>query len=103
MSEVGCIHTSQGLEIDYVGVIIGPDFVVRNGQVVTDPSERAKGDKSVFGWKKAARADAVATAIQTDLIIKNTYRTLITRGQKGCYVHFTDPETREYFKNRLVR
>ncbi|MBL4675022.1 MAG: DUF2075 domain-containing protein [Mucilaginibacter sp.] len=36
VSEVGCIHTSQGLEVDYVGVIIGPDFVIRNEEVITD-------------------------------------------------------------------
>jgi hypothetical protein len=38
----------------------------------------------------------------TDLIIKNTYRTLMTRGMKGCYIYSTDPETVEYFKNRLI-
>ena len=31
-------------------------------------------------------------------IIKNTYRTLMTRGMKGCYIYCTDPETRDYFK-----
>ena len=55
----------------------------------------------MFGWKKRAKQDAAATAVQTDRIIKNTYRTLMTRGQKGCYVYFTDDETREYFKGRL--
>jgi hypothetical protein len=102
VEQVGCIHTCQGLEIDYVGVIVGPDLVVRDGIVITDPSKRAKGDKSVSGWKKRAKQDAVATAVQTDRIIKNTYRTLMTRGQKGCYVYFTDPETRDYFRSRLT-
>jgi len=36
------------------------------------------------------------------LIIKNTYRTLFTRGMKGCYVYFTDKETEEYFRGRLI-
>lgn len=36
-----------------------------------------------------------------DLIIKNTYRTLMTRGMKGCYVYCTDAETREYFRRVL--
>jgi hypothetical protein len=31
-------------------------------------------------------------------VIKNTYRTLITGGQKGCFIYCTDQETREYFK-----
>lgn len=36
-----------------------------------------------------------------DEIIKNTYRTLMTRGMKGCYVYATDPGLREYLKDRL--
>jgi DUF2075 family protein len=98
VSEVGCIHTCQGLEVDYIGVIIGPDLVVRKGKVITDVSKRASTDKSVFGWKKQMKEDPVLTAARLDAIIKNTYRTLMTRGQKGCYIYCTDPETQEYFK-----
>jgi DUF2075 family protein len=36
-----------------------------------------------------------------DKIIKNTYRTLLTRGMKNCFVYIEDIETREYFKSRL--
>ena len=101
VSEVGCIHTSQGLEVDYIGVIVGPDLVVRNGKVITNPNERASSDKSVHGWKKAFKADPAATMERLDSIIKNTYRTLMTRGQKGCYVYFTDDETRQFFKSLI--
>ncbi|MFA1047228.1 DNA/RNA helicase domain-containing protein, partial [Pseudomonas ficuserectae] len=52
IEQVGCIHTCQGLEVDYIGVIIGPDLVVRNGRVVTSPHDRDKHDKSIRGWKK---------------------------------------------------
>ncbi|QXH91859.1 DUF2075 domain-containing protein [Pseudomonas shahriarae] len=38
---------------------------------------------------------------ETDLIIKNTYQTLITRGMKGCYLYCTDKETAQYFESRL--
>ena len=41
------------------------------------------------------------TEARLDAIIKNTYRTLMTRGQKGCYVYFTDLETREYFTQKI--
>jgi len=34
-------------------------------------------------------------------IIKNTYRTLLTRGQKGCFVYSVDPETNSYLKRRI--
>ena len=101
VSEVGCIHTCQGLELDYVGVIVGPDLVVRDGAVVTVPEARASSDKSIHGWKALAKKDPEATKARLDAIIKNTYRTLMTRGLKGCYVHFTDKETAEYFKARI--
>ena len=51
VSEVGCIHTCQGLELDYVGVIVGPDLIVRNGKIITQPKERASTDKSIHGWR----------------------------------------------------
>ncbi|MEO6513125.1 MAG: DUF2075 domain-containing protein [Candidatus Saccharimonadales bacterium] len=98
VSEVGCIHTSQGLELDYVGVIIGPDLVVRNGKVITDVTERASTDRSVAGWKKLMKEKPDEAELQFDTIIKNTYRTLMTRGQRGCYIYCTDAETAEYFR-----
>jgi len=101
VSEVGCIHTCQGLELDYVGVIVGPDLIVRDGEVVTSPAARASTDKSVHGWKALYKAHPEAASKRLDLLIKNTYRTLMTRGQKGCYVYFTDKETAEYFKTLL--
>lgn len=101
-TEVGCIHTSQGLEVDYIGVIIGPDLIVREGTVVTQPKERAGSDRSVHGWKARMKEDPVAAMAKLDAIIKNTYRTLMTRGQKGCYVYFVDEETRNFFDSRIV-
>ena len=98
INQIGCIHTCQGLEIDYVGVIIGPDLLIRDGKVVTDPSKRASSDKSVFGWKKLMKEEPSRAAAELDLIIKNTYRTLMTRGIKGCYIFSDDEETRDWFR-----
>ena len=100
--EVGCIHTCQGLELDYVGVIIGPDLVVRNGKVVTDGAKRSSGDSSIKGYKGLLKTDRTAAREKADLIIKNTYRTLMTRGTKGCYVYSTDPETNRYLQTQGV-
>lgn len=102
VTEVGCIHTCQGLEVDYVGVIIGPDLIVRDGRVITQPDQRASTDKSIHGWKKMIKENPEETKKLLDTIIKNTYRTLMTRGQKGCYVYFTDKETQDYFSNKLI-
>jgi hypothetical protein len=102
VEEVGCIHTSQGLEVDYVGVIVGPDFIVRGGEVVTVPERRARSDKSLSGYKTRLKAGDEDVIDEADKVIKNTYRTLMTRGMKGCYVYFTDRETAEFFKARLA-
>jgi len=101
VSEVGCIHTCQGLELDYVGVIIGPDLVFRDGELTTEPAARAKSDKSLAGYKKALGDDPVGATERADAIIRNTYRTLMSRGMKGCYVYFTDKATADYFKSQL--
>jgi uncharacterized protein len=100
--EIGCIHTCQGLELDYVGVIIGPDLVVRNGKVVTDGAKRSSGDSSMKGYKGLLKSDRSTAREKADLIIKNTYRTLMTRGTKGCYVYSTDPETNRYLQTQGV-
>jgi DUF2075 family protein len=101
IEQVGCIHTCQGLEVDYIGVIVGPDLVVRNGVVQTDALRRSRSDKSVRGirsWLKRDPAEAKAAAAT---IIQNTYRTLMTRGRRGCFVYCTDPETAEWFRSHI--
>ena len=99
VNEIGCIHTCQGLELDYVGVIIGPDLIIRDGEVITDPSKRAKTDASLKGYKKRLKENPEEAKSKADAIIKNTYRTLMTRGMKGCYIYCTDQETNNYFKS----
>ena len=101
VSEIGCIHTSQGLELDYVGVIVGPDLIVRNGRVICDASMRSKNDQSVRGYKKLLETKSEVGIAKLDAIIKNTYRTLMTRAQKGCYIYCTDNETSAWFKQAL--
>ncbi len=100
VNEIGCIHTCQGLEVDYIGVIMGNDLVIRNGAVVTNPSARAKTDKSLNGYRTLLKTHPETANRKAAQIIKNTYRTLMTRGMKGCYLYCTDDETREYFKQK---
>ncbi len=94
--EVGCIHTAQGLEFDYVGVLIGKDLTYdkSSGRIVTNKSAISTDDKS-SGIRGASEEDARR-------LILNTYKTLLTRGQKGCYVYCEDEALREYFKKMLA-
>ena len=103
IEQIGCIHTCQGLEFDYVGVIIGDDMRYENGRIVTDATKRAKTDSSLKGLKKLIAEDPDAAEEIADKIIKNTYRTLMTRGMKGCYVYCTDAPLAEYLKASLAR
>lgn len=100
---VGCIHTSQGLEVPYVGVIIGKDLYVRSGEVVTDLSGRAKTDQSVKGLKGMAKKEPRKAKEIAAQIIRNTYRVLMTRGLKGCFIYSPDEETREWFRSQICR
>lgn len=102
INEVGCIHTSQGLEFDYVGVIIGDDLRYADGHVITDFTKRAKTDQSLKGIKKLYKENPELAKKRADEIIRNTYRTLLTRGMKGCYVYCTDPGMKAYMGQRLL-
>lgn len=99
--EVGCVHSTQGLEMDYVGVIIGPDLIVRDGKVLVDPLKHPPEDRTLSGYRSEVKKNTEAAQEKARRIIKNTYRTLMSRGRRGCYVYCTDEETREYFKKHL--
>lgn len=103
VNEVGCIHTSQGLEFDYVGVIIGNDLRYQDGKVITDFTKRARTDQSLKGIKKMYKEDPIKAEQVADEIIKNTYRTLMTRGMKGCYIYCEDKALRDYLKERIQK
>ncbi len=90
IKQVGCIYTAQGFEFDYIGVIVGNDLkydkktdsLVTNIASTKDPM--LKRDPDGF-----------------DKYVRNIYRVLMSRGMKGCYVYFVDPDTANYFKSRL--
>jgi DUF2075 family protein len=101
VAQAGCIHTCQGLEFEFVGVIIGDDLIYRDGSVVTDYSKRAKTDQSLKGINKMKKDNPAKANQIADEIIRNTYRTLMTRGQKGCYVYCTDKQLENYIIERF--
>jgi DUF2075 family protein len=90
MNQVGCIYTAQGFEFDYVGVIVGTDLTFDPG------TAEWKGDPT-------ASADPVVRRSRADFLrnVKNTYRVLLSRGMKGCYVCFLDKATETFFRSRM--
>lgn len=98
VNEVWCIHTCQWLEVDYIWVIFWEDLIVRDGKVLVDPSKRAKTDASLKWYKKELKENEIETKKFIKSIIKNTYRTLMTRWMKWCYIYSVDKETNDYFK-----
>ena len=98
INEVGCIHNVQGLEFDYIGVILGPDLKYLNGKVITDYKMRANTEKSLYGLYVLMKKDKDYYEGIADTIIRNTYRVLLTRGIKGCYVYAVDPKLQDHLK-----
>jgi len=90
MGQVGCVYTAQGFEFDYVGVIFGPDL-------------RYDLDHNIWVGHKESSHDSVVKRSKDQFVdlVKNTYRVLLTRGMKGCYVHFMDKDTERFFRSRM--
>ncbi|MBK8953134.1 MAG: DUF2075 domain-containing protein [Chitinophagaceae bacterium] len=94
IDQVGCVHTSQGLEFDYTGIIVGKDlqFNSKTNKYFT-PWDEYKDFKGKQGLNQ--KPD------ELNKLVRNIYRILLTRGMKGCYVYFMDKETERYFRSRI--
>lgn len=94
INEVGCIHTVQGYDLNYVGVIVGPELGY------DEKSDRLTIRKEHYadanGWH------GVTDPKELESYIINIYKTLMTRGMRGCYVYFVDKETERFFKSRIA-
>lgn len=91
LDQIGCIYNAQGFEFDYVGVIFGPDM-------------RFDPDTGTWIGDKAASCDSFVKSRSKDQFlqyVRNAYRVLMTRGLKGCYVHFMDGATQSFFEERF--
>lgn len=90
LNQVGCVYTAQGFEFDYVGIIFGLDL-------------RYDWEKNGWVGDKMQSHDTVVKRSKDQFLdlVKNTYRVLLTRGIKGCYVYFMDEGTRKFFQSRL--
>lgn len=91
--EVGSIHTVQGYDLNFAGVIIGPDLRLdpATGRIVADrESYRDKKGKENTGSFAGGFSDE-----QLLTFIRNIYGVLLTRGIRGTYVYVCDPGLRE--------
>lgn len=91
--QIGCVHTCQGLEFDYAGVIIGNDLKIDiNNNLYCDYDEYKD---------KAGKKGLKNNPNKLNKLVKNIYKILLTRGQKGTFVYICDPKVREYFKKHI--
>lgn len=96
IGQVGCIHTTQGLEFDYVGVIVGADLAYdKNTSLFITDYKKYKDKLGKRGMKDSGN--------ELNKFVRNIYKVLMSRGQRGCYVYFCDEDTKEYFMERLKR
>jgi len=92
INQIGCVYTAQGFEFDYVGVIFGKDLLYNF-------------DRQTWEGNIEKSADTVVKRSKEKFLdlVKNTYRVLLSRGMKGCYVYFMDEDTEKYFKSRVEK
>ena len=77
------------------------DLRYENGRVITDYTKRAKTDKSLNGLKTLCKRSDQLALEKVDAIIRNTYKTLLSRAMKGCFVYCTDSALSIYLKERI--
>ena len=88
---VGCIHTVQGQEIDFAGVIIGDDLDVEGDRLVAVSHRHSSDDPALRGCDDSAAQE----------LILNAYRVLLTRGMRGTAIYCTNEAVARYFRRRL--
>ncbi len=94
VGQIGCVHTSQGLEFDYVGVIVGNDLQYNPDTMQIFASYKDYYDRVGKGGLKDKPEELTS-------LIKHIYKILMTRGMKGCYIFCRDKNLREHLKSRL--
>jgi hypothetical protein len=90
INQIGCVYNIQGFELDYMGVIWGRDL-------------RYDFERQAWIGDKGESADSVVKRSKEKFVdlVKNTYRVLLSRGIKGCYVHFMDKDTERFVRSRM--
>jgi DUF2075 family protein len=99
--EVGSIHTVQGYDLNYAGVIIGPELYLdpETGRICLNRDNYfdTKG-KAANNLRGITYSDEEVLAM-----VKNAYNVLLTRGMRGTYVYVVDPALREHLRRFFPR
>ena len=87
IDEIGCIHTTQGYDLNYVGVIFGKeiDYNKETNEIIIDPSNH---------FDSNVQRGTTPEELKQYLI--NSYKVMMSRGIKGCYVYVCNPSLKEY-------
>ena len=93
--QVGCVYSAQGMEFDYIGVVIGKDMQYKNGKIVFDCEEHSPCDHTYMNQNFKRTPENIAKAQK---FIRNAYNVLLTRGMKGCYIYCEDEALGEYLE-----
>jgi len=92
INQIGCVYTAQGFEFDYAGVIFGNDLVYS----FDEQTWKGHAENSADNVVKRSKDNFTA-------LVKNTYRVLLSRGMKGCYIYFMDKDSERFFKSRIEK
>ena len=92
VNEIGCLHTVQGYDLNYVGVIIGPDLSYNREKNIIEVHVDKLKDTNV---KKGTDEELIQK------YIINTYKVLLERGIKGCYIYACDKSMQEYLNEHI--
>ena len=94
VTEMGCIHTTQGYDLNYAAIIFGKeiDYCPLTNQIIID--------KKNYYDKKGGQGIKEPKELQ-EYIIK-IYKTIMFRGIKGTYVYVCNDNLREYFQKHIA-
>lgn len=92
-NEIGCIHTTQGYDLNYAAVIFGReiDFDKQSNKIIIYPDKYF----DINGKKGVSDADVLKH------YIINIYKTIMYRGIKGTYIYACNPGLREFLKEHI--
>ena len=95
LNEVGCIHTTQGYDLNYTGIIFGNEISydkLNNEIIVLKDNYHDKTGKN-----------SIKDPNELKTYIINIYKTMMLRGIRGTYIFACNKELQDYFKSLIKK